>query len=490
MPPRGRWGAALVAAALVAGSSAAQLAVRIEPVKAQSTVPPPLPKPVLPTPTLSVPVPVAPKAPQAPVPVPAPAVPQPKLALPGTAPAVEAPALPLPGAPLRVATVPSVPPGMLSSPALAIRPPPPSGATAASLEEARRQRQQQLLRQQPLLLESDEQGNPVVRGKLLLLDPDAALLRRLRRSGFRVISDSVEAGLGLRLVELAVPAGFTSLQALRRLRSIAPGAAADFDHIFQPAGGALAPAAVAIARSAGQGRLLIGMVDGGVAEHPSLAGTSVEQRPFAGAVRATEHGTAVASLIAGGHGAFKGSAKGAALAVADVYGGRQSAGSASAIVRALGWLASKPARVINISLVGPSNRLLGAAVRAVRARSIQVVAPVGNDGPASPPQYPASYPGVLSITGVDPSGRALLEAGNAAHVDFAAPAAEMAAARPGRGYGRVRGTSFAAPLAAGRLALLGSVPRLAAEARPGKGRVGRGIVCWQCRTDPARLRSE
>jgi hypothetical protein len=60
----------------------------------------------------------------------------------------------------------------------------------------------------------------------------------------------------------------------------------------------------------------------------------------------------------------------------------------------------------------------------------------------------------------------------------------MAAALPGSGYTRVRGTSFAAPLAAARLLAAGSPAALASEARPGKGRVGRGIVCGACRTDP------
>ena len=74
------------------------------------------------------------------------------------------------------------------------------------------------------------------------------------------------------------------------------------------------------------------------------------------------------------------------------------------------------------------------------------------------------------MTGVDARGRALPEAGKAAHLDFAAPGADMAAALPGQGYARVRGTSFAAPLATARLASTGSVQRLAAEARPGRGR--------------------
>ena len=94
------------------------------------------------------------------------------------------------------------------------------------------------------------------------------------------------------------------------------------------------------------------------------------------------------------------------------------------------------------------------------------------------------------MTAVDARGHALPEAGKSLHLDFAAPGADMAAALPGRGYTRVRGTSFAAPLAAARLALTGSYQRLAAEAVPGKGRVGRGIVCAQCRIDPRVFRAK
>jgi hypothetical protein len=65
----------------------------------------------------------------------------------------------------------------------------------------------------------------------------------------------------------------------------------------------------------------------------------------------------------------------------------------------------------------------------------------------------------------------------------------MAAALPGRGFGEVRGTSFAAPLVTARLSLAeaqgaGAVSAVGAEARPGKGPVGRGVVCGACRVDP------
>jgi hypothetical protein len=69
-------------------------------------------------------------------------------------------------------------------------------------------------------------------------------------------------------------------------------------------------------------------------------------------------------------------------------------------------------------------------------------------------------------------------------LDFAAPRADLVAALPGKGYTPVRGTSFAAPFVAARLAATGSSASLAAEAAPGKGKVGRGIVCRNCRVAP------
>jgi hypothetical protein len=362
---------------------------------------------------------------------------------------------------------------------------------APSLLELRKLRLRELVRQYPRELEFDGAGQPVRRGVIVVADPDPVSLQLAQRAGFTVVAQDVEQDLGLRTTTLAVPRGLSAREGLKRLRSIAPNLDADFDHVFEPAGGALLPFAGALAASAGAGGgTRIGMIDGGVASHPSLAGAGIEQNGFAGRPQPTGHGTAVASLLVGNQGPFRGAARGASLFVADVYGGSRAAGSASAIVRALGWLASKRPQVINISLVGPQNRLLQRAVQAVRARGIQLVAAVGNDGPAAPPQYPASYPQVVAVTGVDARGRALPEAGRASHLDFAAPGADMAAALPGQGYAKVRGTSFAAPLAAARLALTGSVQRLAAEARPGKGRVGRGIVCGECRVDPKAVRAK
>lgn len=356
---------------------------------------------------------------------------------------------------------------------------------APNLLELRRLRLEGLIRSNRATVDSDGNGQPIRRGIVAVLNPDPAGLAAALRSGFRIAADQPDPNLGLRVVSLAVPNGMSAKGALKRLQKIAPELQADFDHLFEPAGGSLAPMAGALATFQGAGGGgAIGMIDGGVASHPSLAGKRIEQSGFAGAAQPTGHGTAVASLLVGSQGPFHGAATGAQLFVADVYGGNRAAGSATAIVKALGWLASRRPQVINISLVGPPNKLVQRAIEIVQSRGVEIVAAVGNDGPAAPPQYPASYPGVIAVTAVDAGGRALPEAGKAAHLDFAAPGADMAAATPGNGYTRVRGTSFAAPLAAARLLAAGSPGILAEEARPGKGRVGRGIVCGACRIDP------
>jgi len=197
-------------------------------------------------------------------------------------------------------------------------------------------------------------------------------------------------------------------------------------------------------------------VDGSAdARAPALARIPLRQQAFApGGAQVSPHATAIASLLAGEDGAFHGAAPGAGLYVADVYGPTAAGGSALAVARGLAWLADAGTPVVNISLVGPPNALLAAAVAHAIARGHIIVAAVGNDGPAAPPLYPAAYPGVVGVTGVDARRRVLLEAGRGPQVAFAAPGADLLAAAPGLagGYGPVRGTSYAAPFVAALLA--------------------------------------
>ena len=378
------------------------------------------------------------------------------------------------------------------------------GLASNTVTDLRRAAARRLIREHRDLIEVDDQGDPVVRGEVTVVAPTPEALAAVQKAGFAIEQDAALPDLDLRIVTLKVPPGMNARDAVRRLRRLDPAGQYDFDHIYQPSGGDLAGAGAPAAPGSARG-VRIGMVDGGVATHPSLAGAAIEQRGFApGGVRPQGHATAVASLLAGRDGAFHGAAPGAQLLAADVYGGSPAGGSAILIARALAWLAQARVPVICVSLVGPSDNVLRAAVQALTARGVLVVAAVGNDGPAAPALYPASYPGVVAVTGVDAQRRVLPEAGRGTHVDFAAPGADMAGAAIGGGYVTLRGTSFAAPLVAGRLARLTGAPdptgaakalaALAAEAidlgAPGPDAVyGKGLVAFDLRVPPAAVRA-
>jgi hypothetical protein len=335
------------------------------------------------------------------------------------------------------------------------------------------------------LLEMTDLG-PAVRGEIVAVDPDAETLAALDQAGFTRLADERFEGLELRAVTFRVPSGWSVDRALSRLRRLAPSGEFAANHLHEPSGFAAAATmgAAVLAQAGGAGPAPVGIIDGGVAAHPALSGAAVEQRGFVqGAPRSSAHGTAVASLIAG-RGPVRGAAPGVSLMVADIYGRDPAGGNAVALVRALGWLAQARVPVVAVSLVGPANALVARAIAQARARGMFVVAAVGNDGPAAPPAYPASYPGVIAVTGVDGRGRVLIEAGRASHLDYGAPGADMAAAGAGGGLVAVRGTSFAVPFVAGRLAAhirsrgLAGLDAEAVRAR----NVGRGIVCSDCRT--------
>ena len=152
----------------------------------------------------------------------------------------------------------------------------------------------------------------------------------------------------------------------------------------------------------------IGLVDGGVdATHPVFKDALIHQHGCADKAIPSAHGTAVASLLIGRSERFRGAAPDAQLYTADVYCGLADGGAVDAVVEAISWIAHERVPVINVSLVGPRNVALEGAVRAVIARGFIVVAAVGNDGPAAAPLYPAAYPGVVGVTGVDARQKAL-----------------------------------------------------------------------------------
>jgi subtilisin family serine protease len=351
--------------------------------------------------------------------------------------------------------------------------------TPGSLVRARADRIADLLHSRREFVEPDADGEPAVRGELLLVDPDTATLAAARDAGFAAAGSERFGALGMSVTRLRVPRGLSLAEAQRRLLRAAPNAAIAPDNLhFQS--GAVGLAAAARAASAEPAIAIpIGVIDGGPGKGEAVAAVCGFAK---GAPRASNHGSAVVSLLQGA-GARR-------VLAADVYGDDPAGGNALAIVRALDWLTRSGARVVSISLVGPRNGVLEKAIEAVRGKGVIVVAAVGNDGPAAPPAYPASYPGVVAVTGVDGRRRPLIEAGRALHLDYAAPGANIRGRNKGGGWASLRGTSFAVPLVATRAAAAlerggswrASLDREAIDLGPKgpDGQFGRGLLCARC----------
>lgn len=314
-----------------------------------------------------------------------------------------------------------------------------------------------LIRSSDGALEADPQGWPVVRGEIVAIGLSDTARAQALSQGYVVVREERLEALDLTTLVLAPPRGVSLARAVERLGRADPDAEVGFNHIYSPAGDVMdsttSPAAATSSIQTGGSSGTIGLIDTGVmATHPALVSSRVTQRGFAGPARIGAHGTAVASLLTGRSGAFNGAAPGTSLLVADVYGGSASGGAATSLAQALAWMVENGVPVVNISLVGPRNPLVQAAVARSQARGLVLVAAVGNDGPAAAPLFPAGYPGVIGVTAVNARGRVLPEAGRGPQVDLTAQGADMAAAGMDGGYVTVRGTSFAAPLVAGLMA--------------------------------------
>jgi subtilisin family serine protease len=360
-----------------------------------------------------------------------------------------------------------------------------------------------LLRRHPDLIEEDPRGEPIRRRELVLVSPTGAALTAAAALGLVKLREEDWPELNLREVVMRVPPGLDTAEALQRLRAAQPDLQADFNHLYARGGDVVAASGSGLAKPGGPVR--VGLIDGGVdRRHAALRRAGGGSWGCGDTPVPSEHGTAVASLLVGRDRGFAGAADQAQLFAADVYCDRPDGGSAEEVVRALAWMARERVAVVNVSLVGPPNRLLEQGVAALVQRGHLLVAAVGNDGPAAPPLFPAAYAGVIGVTGVNAARRVLPEAAQGPQVMWAAPGADMAVARSGGGYGIARGTSFAAPLVAGLLAAelrtpdpaaaAAAVERLAAAAidlgAPGRDPVfGRGLVAEALRVVPQQLQA-
>ncbi|MEZ0165415.1 S8 family serine peptidase [Kineococcus sp. LSe6-4] len=177
-----------------------------------------------------------------------------------------------------------------------------------------------------------------------------------------------------------------------------------------------------------------------------------------------DHGTQVATVVAGAYGNGVGAA-GVAPEVTILAGKvcERTGCASDAIVAGITAAVKAGADVVNLSLGGPDqNRTTAATIEWAQAQGVVVVASAGNSGAeGNLVQYPASYPGVLSVSASTTSGTAAPWAQHNDAVDLSAPGESVPAGSP-RKDGRyavtaVAGTSFSAPQVAAAAALVRAV---------------------------------
>lgn len=291
--------------------------------------------------------------------------------------------------------------------------------------------------------EHDKDGFPVRRGELVALDLSAPTLNAMQAKGFRVIETRKIDDLGREVFRLAAPEGMAALTAREELRRIDPTAVADLVHYYglnMMAGTRAVPLRKAPKLASRPASLTVGMIDTSVTSHPALKSTRLIPWSDGNLVKApVEHGTAVASLLAG-----EGSAT---IYTANIFRGtaERPFTSADVIAEALGWMLSHKVATVNMSLAGPRNAVLDRVIRDASSKGLQVVAAAGNGGPTAPPAYPAALPGVIAVTAVDKDRRIYRYANHGKYIAVAAHGVAVTAARSGGGYARFDGTSFATP---------------------------------------------
>jgi len=190
-------------------------------------------------------------------------------------------------------------------------------------------------------------------------------------------------------------------------------------------------------------KVAVAVIDSGIdAAHPDLAGQIALQENLVDtqAAVAEAHGTAVAGVIAArrdngvGIAGVAPDARLMALRACWETAGHPARCSSFTLGKALNVALMHEARIINLSLGGPPDRLLQALLDAALARGVLVVGAIDPQRPGG--GFPASHPGVIAAGAVD------------------APDADIPTSLPGGRWGFVSGSSYAAAHVSGMAALL------------------------------------
>jgi len=298
--------------------------------------------------------------------------------------------------------------------------------------------------------------------EIIAINLSAITTQRLRRSGWRVRSRRVFRNIGLEVarIELSDPANRTS--ALATLRQRFPTEAFSVNDLYVPAAASCGDQRCYGQKliewtddtgKCGQG-IRVGIVDTAVnRKAPVLRGRKIHTHRFTARVErsSSTHGTTVASLLVGKKGdTFSGLIPQARLYAAEAFyqtPDGQSVANATSIAAALDWLVGRRVSHINLSLSGPHNPLLEAAISGAASADVVLIAAAGNGGPDAPPSYPAAYDQVVAATAIDADLRPYRQANRGDYIDIAAPGVRIWTPEKGAEGRYDSGTSFAAAFA-------------------------------------------
>lgn len=292
-----------------------------------------------------------------------------------------------------------------------------------------------------------------------------ALATQAQSQGLGIKRRSVLKGLGYVVTVLRVPKGTAAGSALTSLRGTLPNIWADVNHRYALQGaesnqygrrmiGWNVPTHCA-------GGIRIGLLDSPVDKnHPALRGRAITEQSFLAAgiqPAPADHGTATAALLVANPLAsgLSGLMPDAHLYIATIFrdrGNQEIDTTAEWIVLALDWLASQQVGLVNLSLGGPRNLLVEAAVQRLQERGVAVVAAAGNGGVKGQPVYPAAQPGVVAVTAVDANLHLYKNATHGDYITFSAPGVDIWTAAPDRDGVYLSGTSYATPFVTAAMA--------------------------------------
>ena len=195
----------------------------------------------------------------------------------------------------------------------------------------------------------------------------------------------------------------------------------------------------------------VAVVDQGIdASHPDLNGV------VSGGGRGSEHGTAVAGVLAAKSnnqvGITSTNLNGERIRVLDFSLGPSAQSASFQIADAITDAVDEGSKVINLSLAGPGSMpiVVSEAIDYAEGQGVLVVAAAGNNATLS--HWPARHRYVLSVSSTDAAGGSSIFNGSGA--DLKAPGQEVCTTLVGGGYGLQTGTSYAAPYVSGVAASL------------------------------------